>query len=82
MTDPAIIEAAARAIAPINEYWAEYALDRHTRRVLAAVTPLIRGAALEAAAKEAEVFSRHENWEVMSVVRKVAASIRAIKEQP
>jgi hypothetical protein len=47
-----------------------------------AALPLIRAAALEEAADEAEVFSRHENWEVMSVVSKIAARIRALKEQP
>jgi hypothetical protein len=77
MTDPAIIEAAARAVCSktytSSEGW--YAYTDVAEAVLAAVTPLIRAAALERAAKMAEEHVYLSN-------RTVAAEIRALKEQP
>ena len=58
MTDPAIIEAAARAL---KERAADIYVPRRTVEViLAAVTPLIEAAALERAAKVAEEHERRE----------------------
>jgi hypothetical protein len=84
MTDPAIIEAAARALQNGTDYViGDDNAREFTRIILTTATPLIRAAALEEAAKEAEVFSRHEIREAMSIVAgRIAAAIRAIKERP
>ena len=79
MTDPAIIEAAARQ-ALLEAYGYPMApehADRISHAVLAAVTPLIRAAALEEAAQLAED-------DVLTLVNKhkIAAAIRALKEKP
>jgi len=75
-TDPTIIEAAARALAclPGND-------DLHrdlAERVLAAVTPPIRAAALEQAAKVAEDYDG-EFEEIHMAQGDIAAGIRALK---
>ena len=82
MTD-AIIEAAARAMC-IREFPGKWDIISNesrewyrdlARSSIAAVTPLIRAAALEEAAKVAE---REEMW----LGDQIATDIRALKEQP
>jgi hypothetical protein len=83
MTDPAIIEAAARALRDSHcedngsPVWGEYC--DMARAVLAAVTPLIEAAALERAAKVAD--SRPDS--LMKIeAREIAAAIRALIQPP
>jgi hypothetical protein len=85
MTDP-IIEAAAQAIFP--KAWEEADADSRVwylataRSVLAAVTPLIRAAALKEAAKVAEEYPCSASSALPGTGDQIAAAIRAIKEQP
>jgi len=78
MSDPAIIEAAARALQ--NGTHAVYSYDNaleFARIMLKAVRPLIRAAALEEAAQRIEA---DEEDYLMRMY--VAAAIRTLKEQP
>jgi hypothetical protein len=70
VTDPTIIEAAARALDTCIEGY-------QVEAVLAAVTPLIRAQVLEEAAQVAE-----EMWGGHPTQDAIAAAIRALKEQP
>jgi hypothetical protein len=73
VTDPAILEAAARALRELRVSEAEYAAVF----VLDIVTPLIRAAALE----EAAVIAESEIWQPF-VRDKIAARIRALAAHP
>ena len=77
----AIIEAAARALYPYSGPPATETrlLEVHAaaKAVLAAVTPLIRAAALEEAAKVAE-----DGYYSIPSREEFVAAIRALKEQP
>jgi hypothetical protein len=75
MTNPAIIEAAEVALDLNVEDISTWEIERTALAVLAAVTPLIRAAALEEAAVVAEKDVYPSNWAI-------AAAIRALKEQP
>jgi hypothetical protein len=77
-TDPAIIEAAARAMsdedaAGMDPWW----YRNLAQSALAAVTPMIEAAALERAAKAIE--TEEEDYLMRG---EVVAAIRALKEQP
>jgi hypothetical protein len=85
MTDPAIIEAAARAL---EDRWnnnrptgGTYPFPLSTgealQAIVAAVTPLIRAAALEQAAV---IIENDDGYS--SSTAELAAHIRALKEQP
>jgi hypothetical protein len=78
MTSDDIIEAAARAMA--GYVWPGEDELHHdlAARVLAAVTPLIRAAALEEAALVAE----KQPYYPADICNLIAAVIRALKEQP
>jgi len=98
MTDPAIIEAAARALRD-NLGTRVFEAEHAAKIVLAAVTPLIRAAALEEAAKvadaEAQEYAAHSQLKAEGkqeealiyarytiMAKTIAAAIRALKEQP
>jgi hypothetical protein len=76
--DPAIIEAAARALAKCGFYDIEAIAA--AKIMLAAVAPLIRAATLEEAAAEAEAYGTYgtEDW----LGAAIAKVIRDLKEQP
>jgi pantoate kinase len=76
----AIIEAAARAMGDIlSDFETDPTLYRMlARAAVAAVTPLIRAAALEEAAKVAE----KQPYYPADICNLIAAVIRALKEQP
>jgi len=85
-SDPAIIEAAARVLESLDDDscglddcadWYQDKLRQQAEAILAAVTPLIRAAALEEAAVVAE---DEDGWP--RTTAEIAAAIRAIKEQP
>jgi hypothetical protein len=81
--DPAIIEAAARALRKIEDNPNDVPIwgGGHyftAERVLAAVTPLIRAAALEEAAAMVEQSTLVD----YSLLKYFAADIRALKAQP
>ena len=71
-----VIEAAARALQDCGQ-WDSYYSEQMAEAVLAAVTPLIRAAALERAAQRIEA-----NDEDYMMRNEVAAKIRTLKEQP
>jgi hypothetical protein len=76
----AIIEAAARALECLpggDELHRDLAL-----RVLSAVTPLIRAAALEEAAKVADFRGGLSPDPERIIAKQVAAAIRSLKERP
>ena len=88
MTDPTVIEAAARAIYDYDHYPMPWSNAKEERRrdyrdlaatVLAAVTPLIEAKALERAAMVAD--DKYDGG--LGLIRgRIAAAIRALKEQP
>jgi hypothetical protein len=72
MTDPAIIEAAARALSADDglSFWEPDELHDLARAVLAAVTPLIEAAALERAAQMVESdFYYASRREIIAAIR-------------
>lgn len=80
--DPAIIEAAVRALLE-DEDIQLWDYPHIARCILAAVTPLIEAAALERAAQVAE---KHTNWPATVPEQwareEIAAAIRALKQGP
>jgi len=79
--DPAILEAAARALEPWNPCYYQVM----AKAALAAVTPLIRAQVLEEAAKVAKgyyLFRTEDTEDVAAICDAIAAAIRALKEQP
>jgi len=85
MSDPAIIEAAARALfaseMPGSDWRVFPGLHDKFRARARAVTPLIRAQAIEDAAKVVEDCEMNSNEEVDAQLQIIAA-IRALKEQP
>jgi len=87
MTDPAIIEAADKSLQTILEMVSLGLTDtrRLAKVLLGDVTPLIRAAALEEAAKILEGDKRWTRWRPAPGPRiqdDIAAALRALKEQP
>jgi len=80
MTDPALIEAAARAMMSAEE-WSSFWDENDAKRLVAAAAPLIEAAALERAAKVAENY-RISHFTDRDGRDELAAAIRALKEQP
>ena len=86
MSDPAIIEAAEKALQDFpHEHIIADDYSYMAEALIAAVTPLIRAAALEEAAKVAEdqpsaplKIGAPQTW----IKQQIAAAIRALKEQP
>jgi hypothetical protein len=74
--DPTIIEAAARALHNGNDLLDPEECSEIVRRILAAVSPLIRAAALEEAA---QAMDAEESYLMPD---EAARAIRALKEQP
>jgi len=83
MSDPDIIEAAARAVrkAAAGDLGEQDSLLLATA-ALTAAKPLIRAAALEEAAKVAENYPAAMNTAAAWDVAAIAAAVRALKEQP
>jgi hypothetical protein len=93
MSDPtlipeAIIEAAARALRNSDKclfYWNDDVVAPIVRGVLAAVTPLIRAAALEEAMTVCDLIgtkARKENTSIELGALRCRDAIRSLKEQP
>ena len=82
VTDPAIIEAAARAIYDNGLEWHDCPDEWYREMlsvVLAAVTPLIRAAALEKAARAFEFDGDgHDSHPCRFTTEEIAAAIRAL----
>jgi len=85
MSDPAIIEAAEKALQDFpHEHIIADDYSYMAEALIAAVTPLIRAAALEEAAKVAEEYDGRGIDEDHAALTcdEIAAAIRALKEQP
>jgi len=79
MTNPAIMDAVTRTLREMDIHrsiTADYGYGYVANTILAAVTPLIRAAALE----EAAVVAEDADLPVISL--HIAAGIRALKEHP
>ena len=84
MTDP-ILEAADKSLQTILEMVSLGLTDtrRLAKVLLAAVTPLIRAAALEEAAQTADLYTKKEMpWTSHDTAHIIAGRIRTLKEQP
>jgi hypothetical protein len=83
-SDPAIIEAAVRALKVARPLFYKYETAHLAKTIVAAVTPLIRAAALEEAALtiEERLLLMDDYRRDLFTVRDGAAAVRALKEQP
>jgi hypothetical protein len=83
MTNAAIIEAAFEALQEATGYgMSDDNAREFSRIILVAVTPLIRNAVLEEAAKVADFRGGLSPDPERIIAKQVAAAIRALKEQP
>jgi hypothetical protein len=78
MSNPDIIKAVVRELQAAKPLFYEYEVENLALRVVAAITPPIRDAALEEAASMVEQSTLVD----YSVLKYFAADIRALKEQP
>ena len=77
--NPAIIEAAARAMMSAEE-WSSFWSEDDAKRLVAAAAPLIEAAALEQAAEVAEEYPCSASSALPGAGDQIAAAIRALKQ--